>query len=445
MHQSIGKILPSDGFTTNKNAQLLSDHYQALFQLYQPIIGVTATSLYVTLSTQFQDKQLLSHHHLMQTLDQPLNKIYQARLKCEAIGLLTTHQLDNGQHTVYRYQLNLPCTVQRFLNDDLLSQLLYHQIGKDKYEALVKNIKTSEQQPNIEGEDITAHFTDVFHSKKYVSHITENDSIIEPGKPVLDNLEIDWQWLKKMLDDRMLPANKILSESNCRLIRQMTALYHLTTTQLEKALQWSISTDHELNREEFKTACLDLVETISGTTDVVEQREKITTTNSDQSPKSKQALFIERMETISPKELLEDLSNGSRASNQDLKMIAGVMDAQGLNPSVMNVLIHYVMLKTDMKLTKSYLEKIASHWSRKNVKTAQQAITLAKSEHNKYQQWGQNYQPKYTKPSNRKEVVPDWFKQQKQARAKKVTNPSSEATEDVSELLKAFQDKKTNQ
>nr|WP_275581483.1 DnaD domain protein [Amphibacillus cookii] len=151
------------------------------------------------------------------------------------------------------------------------------------------------------------------------------------------------------------------------------------------------------------------------------------------------------METISPKELLEDLSNGSRASNQDLKMIAGVMDAQGLNPSVMNVLIHYVMLKTDMKLTKSYLEKIASHWSRKNVKTAQQAITLAKSEHNKYQQWGQNYQPKYTKPSNRKEVVPDWFKQQKQARAKKVTNPSSEATEDVSELLKAFQDKKTNQ
>ena len=51
------------------------------------------------------------------------------------------------------------------------------------------------------------------------------------------------------------------------------------------------------------------------------------------------------------------------------------------------MLIDFVMLRTDMKLTKSYVEKIASHWTRKQIKTVKDAMDLAKNEHRTYLEW----------------------------------------------------------
>src|SRR5699024_430601 len=79
-------------------------------------------------------------------------------------------------------------------------------------------------------------------------------------------------------------------------------------------------------------------------------------------------------ETISPKQLLEDLSSGHNASDQDMKFISDLMVDQGLPAPVMNVLIHYVMLRSDMKLPRGYMETIASNWSRKKFKTAKEAM-----------------------------------------------------------------------
>ncbi len=55
-----------------------------------------------------------------------------------------------------------------------------------------------------------------------------------------------------------------------------------------------------------------------------------------------------------------------------------------LPPGVVNVLIDFVMLKTDMKFTKGYVEKIAGHWARKQIKTVKEAMELAKKEHRTY-------------------------------------------------------------
>src|SRR5690625_404467 len=92
MHQSIGKILPSDHFSVIKHSSFTEEHYQALYQFYQPIIGVVATGLYLTLQHQFHPYQKKSHHQLMQTLNLPLDTIYEARQACEAIGLIKTYR-----------------------------------------------------------------------------------------------------------------------------------------------------------------------------------------------------------------------------------------------------------------------------------------------------------------------------------------------------------------
>ena len=99
----------------------------------------------------------------------------------------------------------------------------------------------------------------------------------------------------------------------------------------------------------------------------------------------------------------------------DVKIIEDVLFGQKLNPGVVNVLIDNVMRKTDMKLTKNYVEKIASHWSRKNIKTVKDAMDLAKMEHRQYLEWAEGKKNQVNKvTSNKKqpirtELLPDWF------------------------------------
>ncbi len=42
------------------------------------------------------------------------------------------------------------------------------------------------------------------------------------------------------------------------------------------------------------------------------------------------------------------------------------------------------MLQTDKKLPKNFVETIADHWNRKNIRTAQEAMEFARLEHDKY-------------------------------------------------------------
>ena len=64
-----------------------------------------------------------------------------------------------------------------------------------------------------------------------------------------------------------------------------------------------------------------------------------------------------------------------------------------------------------MKLSKNYLEKIATHWSRKKVKTVKEAMEMAKNEHRQYQEWasGKNERKQRRRQPIRTEKLPDWF------------------------------------
>lgn len=455
MQQHIGKLLPGHGYVITSEQQLTQAHLQALMQLYQPLIGLHAVSLYLTLSSQYfsasNPNGIQTHHMLMQYLNIPLPQIYEARQKLEAIGILQTFQYDDENQTKFTYKLLIPCSPVSFFENGMLSQLLYHQLGADKYDQLYHIFKGEKVITQDKGVNVTAHFTDVFSRNEANTKVEVSDGLsedVENDGPMIGNRTIDMDWLAQLLKQRMLPINKILTTSNIKLIEQMSILYHLTNLEIEKALLWAITDENSLNHKEFKTACMDLSESMQAQPKQAQNlvNQKTNYTKNTDKPKNKQDQFMQMLEERTPKQLLEDLSSGNHASQQDLRIVADVMSLHGITPGVMNVLIHYVLLKTDMKLTKSYVEKIASHWARKNVKTVRQAITLAKSEHNKYQEWGNN-KKSYYKPAGKKEVVPDWFKEQKQTQAAKEKDKTVrdiEQKEDVSELLRKYNEQKSN-
>src|SRR5690625_7405085 len=83
-----------------------------------------------------------------------------------------------------------------------------------------------------------------------------------------------------------------------------------------------------------------------------------------------------------------------------------------------------------MKLSKSYLEKIARHWSRANLKTAKDAMAFAKRLTEKHQKGATSPNRRYRKQVSN-EVVPDWYKE----REKKQEEEAEQKTQGEEQVI----------
>lgn len=402
--QHLGKILPVDGYVVQLESSLPNDYIQSLTHLYQPLLGIEAISLYQLLLHEIDiqpEIQLQTHHTLMNYLNMPLDRIYEARLKLEGIGLLKTYKKETEEKVYYTYVIQSPFSPKGFFEDMMLSELLYRHIGEKKFLSLKKHYTKAKQQRI--GENVTAVFHEVFQTfePEYIPPINKEEP---KGIPIQ---QIDFSFLEQTLKRKMLPVDKILTEKNKRIISQLVQLYDLETYEIEKSVEWALTEENRLDIEQFKAVCHDVFQTKHNVSNVkLSIKKPGQAVSVQEKPLTKTEELQQRFETITPKELLEDLSSGNNASDQDMKFISDLMVSQGLPIPVMNVLIHYVMLRSDMKLPKGYMEKIASNWSRKKFQTAKEAMDFVKQQSEQKTKPKRNYQSR--KQSN--EIIPDWFK-----------------------------------
>ncbi|WP_040981816.1 replication initiation and membrane attachment family protein [Oceanobacillus jeddahense] len=434
---AIGKILPIDGYNVVMDEQPPIDFNASLTHLYQPLIGIQAVSLYYTLFYEVDHtQQMQTHHTLMTYLNLTLDDIYRARIKLEAIGLLKTYKRRDDNRDYYTYSVQCPYSPNQFFREAMLSQLLLHHIGEQKYNELyTRYVKES----YLYGEEVTADFNEVF------------DTII-PSAPAALNVEnnnqdtesewMDFSWIEQSLRQRFIPVEKVLHSANKKLIYQMKILYDAESVEIEKALLWALDEDNQLNQEEFKSACHDMfVSRNNGQAIRLNEKTAADPQMLMKKPSTKEEQLIHELETISPKQLLEDLSDGNHASEQDIKVVREVMTKQGLPSPVMNVLIHYVLLQSNMKLSKAYMETIAGHWSRVGLKTAKDAMNFAKQEQEKYK--AAKNKPRKTNNYNnnyKKEVVPDWFndRKKKSSKSNTDTNVSEKEQQEIEAKLQKY-------
>src|SRR5699024_12359982 len=72
---------------------------------------------------------------------------------------------------------------------------------------------------------------------------------------------VDFSWIEHILKQRLIPAKKILTRDNKRIIKQMMTLYDLTSYDIENTLLWVLMEQNVLNVDEFKEACHSLINT----------------------------------------------------------------------------------------------------------------------------------------------------------------------------------------
>jgi replication initiation and membrane attachment protein len=411
MNERMKHLLPNDRYTIQLYRPCKDDYCIALTHLYQPLIGLEAVSLYLTLlnDTKFSDGPS-THHTIMSMTSMNLDHFYQARLKLEAIGLLKTFVQDEDSRTFF-YVLQPPFSIEEFFNDSMLAILLEHHVGDGHFQRLKGNLCKDTMYPNGATE-MTKSFNEVFQ--------TMNPNVQPKAKPKSQDSKktethnedqlVDFEWMEEAIKKNGIVPSKILTNSNKVFIYNLAKIYQVDNLTLEKAILWSISEDHELLKQELQDACKDYyVKHFNRPAPklIAKQTIQPASKSTNNEPKSKEDKLIEHFDQITHRELLEDYSQSGVASESEVTMLTNIMFQHGLSQSVMNVLVHYVLQKSDMKLTRNYVEKIATHWARKKVINAKQAMELAKSESRLYRSWGSK---KTTSKS--KEVLPDWFKNQ---------------------------------
>lgn len=438
MKQYWQEILPIDKYIVSSNGLLHDYDRKPLVFLYQPLIGSTCISLYMTLWTQLEENRLVSssftHHMLMNLLDMNLKAIYDARLKLEGIGLLKTFVETSNDERSFIYELSPPLSPEQFFLDGMLNVYLYGKIGRNQYMRIKRFF--SEEQIKADGnyENITKSFEDIFSSASFqYSSERLQEETNEKAKQLIGRQEqesiqinqfhFDFDLLLAGIKDSLIPREAFTQKVREAIIK-LSFLYGIEPIQMTNIVISAINANNEIDIEELRKSARDWYqfENEEKLPVLVDNIQPLIHHTKQEKPTTKEEKLIYYLETTSPRQLLTDLSGGAQPSNADLKIVEDIMFHQKLLPGVVNVLLQYVMLKTDMKLTKAYVEKIASHWARKKIVTVKEAMDVAINEHRQYVEWAEGNKKRQNQPARnviRSEKLPDWFVKQKEAEAQK--------------------------
>lgn len=383
-----------------------------LTQLYQPLIGATAYSLYLTLSYQLPTEragmtEVHTHALLVKTLGVPYEQFLEARHRLEGVGLLNTYELGNLQNgLVHEYEVVPPLSPVQFFQSEVFNFALYQSVGKETYQEVRKRLLGPEPSENWRKQvkrNVTKPFKEVYGSfspqdLKEMAEIDQEFPI--PEHPIREDLQQgqvpmwsdeDFNSVKIRLQSIVHPS--IWTPELIAQLKEICFLYQLKTWDLATVLQDPYITQRgEINLERLRNFVRGEYQLRFGGMPRINQKQlteeppmkqmQLVQTNRETavSEITPEERHFQQLATLSPVELLRCYQGGGAVSDSDLKIIEKVFQKYDLVPQVVNVLIDYVMIKYNRKLTWSLVDKIAAHWVRAQVKTMEQAIEIAKNE-----------------------------------------------------------------
>lgn len=418
-------LLPADNYVVVNKTILTDNDKVNLINLYEPIIGPLAISLYLTLWSDLDRTLTFSdsynHHHLMTFLKSNLNDIKEARSALEALGLIKTYYKEGDNINYYIYELYSPISAYEFFNHPILNIVLYNNLGVNEYNNLIKSYKKVNFKYD-DYKDISSKLNDTFKSSAYNNFNNENIKNKNSNKPKLDNL-IDFDVLKESIPNKVL-GNNAFNKKTKELINNLAFIYNLDTLKASEILRLTIDENGLINKDLFIKEVRKYYEYNNGgslpTIIYRTQPEHLKSPEGDLSSAGKMVYIFEN---TTPYDFLKSKYKNNNPTPRDLKLLEYLALELNMPPAVINVLIDYVLRISDNKLNKAYVETIAGQWTRLGIKTAREAMNQAKKE----------YKKKPKKEINKSVKLPTWFDNEQ-----KDINVSEEEKKEIEALLKEF-------
>lgn len=398
-------VLPADTFIVVNKTSLSDKDRNLLILLYQPIIGSQAISLYYTLWSYLDKLELMSsewtHHHILRDMMISNAELIDSKVKLEAIGLIKTY-VKSGNINNYVYELYSPISASEFLNNPLLNIALVNAVGKLEYERIVNYFRI----PKInlkEYEDITSKFSDVFA----FSNISLADNLMyDIKKSNYRKLEIlskiDINTILSLVSDDLL-NKKSLTKDMKDFLYKISYIYNYDNDDMVELIRNSISEKHTIDKNLLKENANKYYryDNMGKLPSIIykNQPEYLRKENLDTSNRSR---MIHLFETTSPYDFINSKCKTGNPTSSDLSIISYLLIDLNLKPGVVNVLIDYVLKINNNKLIKSFVEVIASQWSKSGIETVEAAMELAESEYKKKKKIT-------TKQTKKTTIKPDWM------------------------------------
>lgn len=374
-------VLPADTYFITCKAILTDYDRKIITLLYQPIIGSVATNLYFTYWSLYENNKLLerTHYQLMTNMQLKLESINLAREKLEGIGLIKTYVKKDSINN-FVYEIYKPLNAYEFCTSPLLNTLLINNIGKDEYDRIIEVFK--KDCFDLTGyTDVTCLFNEVFkitNNDVYTNIIDDIQYNIKNKVVAVPNININS--IIELIPDDMLNKKTITKEIK-DLINNLTFVYDLNDDSLFSIIINSIDLSHKIDKDKLKVNARNYYEFDNNGKKPKAIYKKSSIKEEENSNLSNKNKMIYTFENTSPYDFLCSRYGGVNPTKQDKMLLEYLLEELKLDPGVVNVIVDYVLASNNNKLTKGYVESVASQFKLSGISNVKEALELSKKEY----------------------------------------------------------------
>ncbi|MDR2834365.1 MAG: DnaD domain protein, partial [Streptococcaceae bacterium] len=376
-----------------QSAKISNLEEEALVQLYQPIIGGDAVSLYLSMlliSKTSQKTDVLFHADLFRFTNNTPLSFMELREKLEGIGLLDVYEkYSNSFAKVYTYILKPPKKASLFFKDLMLFELLLQKIGEERLNRLVA-LNTLEQPDLVDSYKMTKTYQQVFgHSTENVIKQHEKVQMAqsrtfeeEPNKLDVSSSEFDLAYLRKLFEQSLLNPIKEEDIETILLYHSIYGLNEHELFQLAKEVEDS-SLDY-LDIKKLKKR-IDLAEKSGKVEKIISpQKTQILPEEMRQNQllssgfSIDETRYIIQSEKLSPMEFLRFVQKERGTSKTPLEdsLIVNAVKESKLTNQVVNMLVYFLLVRkkiTNLTYFNQFLNGL-NKWELEKIATSEQAM-----------------------------------------------------------------------
>ena len=375
-------VLGSKDLLRVKFSGLAADYdRETVVNLYQPIVGYTAMAIYFSLwslSSTNKYSDCITHEQLFGRMQIAPGRFVESRKLLEATGLLKTYVKTSDVTKKYSYVLYAPKSPKEFFDNTLLYGMLIKCLGVEEVDSIKSKYIDNTVDEN--GEEISEKFTDVFKPSyddpAFMYVAGKHEKTVGRNVAKIKNC-FDYEVFFKEIALKSDIDEKNLSSKEMQEIERISLLNG--TKEKDAANIVANIYDSSLpkgKRVDFTKLAQAFQE--SSNYNFISETKKEKKSANLVTEDSGLASKINLMESISPKDFLSVLQNGTVPARSDLKLIDDLSKNFKLENCVINALVDFVLASNNNILSRLYTEKIAASLAREGTVTTIDAMNYLK-------------------------------------------------------------------
>lgn len=331
-------------YKKNLNQEELS----SFMMLYAPLLSKLATQLYLLLmSLKNTTCKIRNHRFLCESLHCSLMELNSARKELEQFLLIKTYE--NKEKNVLLMVMENPKCGNDFLKHEVLGRYYLKMMGSKMHQFVTVSFAQMESDKK-DYVEITQPFKmetlAYWNEKEEHQYQTYLETLPKP------QWSFDLEAFLKNCTELVFPSNA-RNLSALETIARLGTLYHISIQDMIQFVGLSIDIKNQKLKENIlRKKILDAYQPL--------------------------AVELENRYEMLPYDFLYELQNHIKPSSADARILEDLAANYKLPVMVINVLVEYVLQQNDQKLDRSYIEKIAALWVRRNVDTYEKAVAQCK-------------------------------------------------------------------